>query len=273
MQFPIADLLAYAGLARSTFYYQQKVIQGSDKYAALKASIEALYHTHKGRMGYRRIAEAIKRTGVSISTNTVQRLMCSMGLKSLVRVNKYKSYKGEMGKTAPNVLLRNFTSEGMHEKWVTDVTEMKVAGEKVYLSPVMDLFNGEIVAFEIDTRPSLSMVTKMLQKALGKLAGQEAPIIHSDQGWQYRMPLYQAMLEKQDLVQSMSRKGNCLDNAAMESFFAIMKTEYFHLNKFTSVHQLTEGLAEYIHYYNHDRPKMKLNGLSPVTYRTQLAMA
>jgi transposase InsO family protein len=269
----LTGLLAYAGLKRSTFYNQQKVSLNADKYAELKARIATLYHAHKGRMGYRRIADAVQKAGASISANTVQRLMRMMGLKSLVRVKKYKSYKGEVGKTAPNILLRDFTAEGMHQKWVTDVTEMKVAGEKVFLSPVMDLFNGEILAFEIDSRPSLGMVTRMLEGALKKLTGGEAPIMHSDQGWQYRMPLYQAMLEKQDVVQSMSRKGNCLDNAAMESFFAVMKTEFFHLNKFSSVQQLIDGLREYIHYYNHDRPKMRLQGQSPVEYRTRLAMA
>ena len=266
-------MLKYAELKRSTFYYQMKTLASVDKYAELKAAITTLYHAHKGRMGYRRIADAIQKTGVSVCANTVQRLMRLRGLKSLVRVKKYKSYKGEFGKTAPNILLRDFTAEGMHQKWVTDVTEMKVAGEKVFLSPVMDLFNGEIVAYELDTRPSLGMVTKMLQGALRKLTGSEAPVIHSDQGWQYRMPLYQALLEKKKVVQSMSRKGNCLDNAAMESFFAVMKTEYYHLNKFSSVEQLIEGIGEYIHYYNHDRPKMRLQGLSPVEYRTQLALA
>jgi putative transposase len=137
----------------------------------------------------------------------------------------------------------------------------------------MDLCNGEIIAFETDTRPSLSMVTKMLGKALDTLVGGAKPILHSDQGWQYRMPLYQKMLEDKDVVQSMSRKGNCLDNAAMESFFGVLKTEYFYLNKFTSAEQLCEGLAEYIRYYNHDRIKMKLNGLSPVKYRTQTLAA
>ena len=197
--------------------------------------------------------------------------MNMMGLKSLVRVAKYKSYKGEIGKTAPNILLRDFKADGMNQKWVTDVTEMKVAGEKVYFSPVMDLCNGEIIAFKIDTRPSLSMVTEMLQAALRKLPRGAKPIMHSDQGWQYRMPLYQSILARRKVVQSMSRKGNCLDNAAMESFFAIMKSEYFHLSRFTSVQQLIEGLGKYIRYYNHDRPKMRLQGLSPVAYRTQLA--
>jgi putative transposase len=214
----------------------------------------------------------MREIGAKVTHNTVQRLMGKLGLKSLVRVKKYSSYKGEVGKTAPNLLLRNFEAAGINEKWVTDVTEFKVAGGKLFLSPIMDLCTGEIIAFDTDTRPSFSMVVGMLTKAFDKLGRDEKPILHSDQGWQYRMPVYQAMLHDKNVDQSMSRKGNCLDNAAMESFFAVLKTEYFYLNKFTSAEQLREGLAEYIHYYNHGRIKTRLKGLSPVQYRTQLAM-
>jgi putative transposase len=156
---------------------------------------------------------------------------------------------------------------------VTDVTEFKVAGTKVFLSPIMDLCTGEIVAYETDTRPSLSMVIGMLKQALGKLGADEKTILHSDQGWQYRMQRYQSQLKGKNVVQSMSRKGNCHDNAAMESFFAVLKSEYFYINKFDSVEQLRSGLADYIHYYNHHRIKLRLNGMSPVQYRTHLMAA
>jgi putative transposase len=262
-------LLKLAGLKRSTFYYQSQVVAAGDRYADLKVSIRAVYDLHKGRYGYRRITETIRKAGNLVTHNTVQRLMGELGLKSLVRIKKYSSYKGDVGKTAPNLLLRNFDAQNTNEKWATDVTEFKVGDGKVYLSSVMDLCNGEIIASETDTRPSLSMVTKMLGKALDTLTGTARPILHSDQGWQYRMPLYQKMLEDKAVVQSMSRKGNCLDNAAMESFFGVLKSEYFYLNKFASVEELCAGLSEYIRYYNHDRIKMKLKGLSPVQFRTQ----
>jgi transposase InsO family protein len=271
-QYPVADLLKLAGLARSTFYYQQKALQAGDKYAQLKASIRAVYELHKGRYGYRRITTAIRKTGNLVTHNTVQRLMDELGLKSLVRIKKYSSYKGEVGTTAPNLLDRQFDADNINEKWATDVTEFKVPGGKVFLSPVMDMATGEIIAFETDTRPSLVMVINMVKKALATLVCGERPMLHSDQGWQYHMPMYQNLLKEKGVVQSMSRKGNCLDNAAMESFFAVLKTEYFHLNKFTCAEQLREGLAKYIHYYNHDRMKMKLKGLSPMEYRTQLSM-
>ena len=195
--------------------------------------------------------------------------MGQMGLKSLVRPKKYRSYKKDAGRVAPDLLKRQFKAEAANQKWVTDVTEFNVAGEKLYLSPVMDLFNGEIIAFETARRPVFKLVEGMLTKALEKLDGGEKPMLHSDQGWQYQMPAYQSQLQKHDIVQSMSRKGNCLDNAAMESFFAVLKSELFHPNTFESPQSLKAGIEDYIHYYNHDRIKMKLKGLSPVQYRTQ----
>ena len=152
---------------------------------------------------------------------------------------------------------------------MTDVTEFNVRGEKLYLSPVMDLFNGEIVAYEMNERPLFPLVGNMLKKALSRLTAQEAPMMHSDQGWQYQMEAYRQRLLERGLTQSMSRRGNCLDNAAMESFFGTLKAEYFHLNHFESIEQLQAGIEQYIYYYNHDRIKLKLKGLSPVQYRTQ----
>jgi len=157
----------------------------------------------------------------------------------------------------------------MNQKWTTDVTEFSVAGEKLYLSPVMDLHNSEIIAFETARRPVFRLVQNMLAKALDRIGDGETPILHSDQGWQYQMPAWRKMLEQRNIAQSMSRKGNCLDNAAMESFFATLKSEFFHLNRFESVDSLKEGVEDYIRYYNNDRIKLKLKGLSPVQYRTQ----
>lgn len=268
-QYPVAGLLKAVGLARSTFYYQQTALLAADKHLQVKASIKAIYDLHKGRYGYRRITAAIRKLGERINHKTVQRLMTELGLKSLVRIKKYKSYKGEVGRTAPNILKRRFHAARPKTKLVTDVTEFKVAGEKLYLSPVMDLYNGEIIAYEIARRPMYEMVASMIKKAFATLKPGDTPILHSDQGWQYQMPAYRKMLEDGAVVQSMSRKGNCHDNAAMESFFAVLKSEFFYLNKFSSFEQLETGLTEYMHYYNHDRIKLKLGGLSPVQYRTQ----
>lgn len=272
-RFALRCLLKAADLARSTFYYQVQVQQETDKYQALKQEIRQIYDQHKGRYGYRRIWSALRQLGHTINHKTVQRLMGELGLKSLVRIKKYQSYKGETGRTAPNHLDRKFSAKQPNQKWVTDVTEFKVADEKLYLSPVMDLFNGEIVAFETARRPVFSMVSGMLKKAMDKVSEDDKPMVHSDQGWQYQMPAYQRLLGDRGMVQSMSRKGNCHDNAAMESFFGTLKSEFFYLNKFAGVEDLKSGLVEYIRYYNQDRIKLSLGGLTPVQFRLRASQA
>lgn len=269
----MGDLLQIAEMASSTFYYQSKAQQKPDKHGETKCLIKSIFDRHKGRYGYRRIAMELRRLGRVVNHKVVQRLMEELGLKSLVRKKRYQSYKGEMGRIAPNVLKRKFNATHPNRKWVTDVTEFKVGNKKVYLSPIMDLFNGEIIAFTTAIRPAFELIGSMVEKALATLQAKEIPMLHSDQGWQYQMPAYQKMLKERGMVQSMSRKGNCHDNAAMESFFGTLKSEYFYLNEFSSVEQLESGLAEYIHYYNHDRIKLDLNGLSPVEYRIRASQA
>jgi putative transposase len=220
-RYPLADLLKVAGLARSTFYYQQKVLQAEDKYASLKDRIRTLFEQHKGRYVYRRITAAVRRKVDRIKT--IQRLMGELSPKSCIRPKKYKSFKGNVGKIAPNVLKRKFDASRHNKKWVTDVTEFNVGGQKLYLSPVLDLYNGEIIVYETARRPLFDMVNTMLNKAFAKLGPRDKPILHSDQSWQYQMPVYSRRLKQQKVRQSMSRKGNCLDNATMESFFGTLK--------------------------------------------------
>ncbi|MNM91025.1 Integrase core domain protein [compost metagenome] len=259
------------GLARSTFYYQVKCLQKPDKHAALKEVVQRVYHEEKGRYGYRRVTLAIRNQGTLVNKKVIERLMAELGLKSVVRPKKYRSYRGTVGKVAMNLLERNFVAQRPNQKWVTDVTEFKVAQQKLYLSPVMDLYNGEIIAYETASRPTYDLVGNMLEKALDGLGEKPKLVIHSDQGWHYQQAQYRHKLAARGVKQSMSRKGNCLDNAAMESFFGTLKSEFFYLKRFESVEELKAGLEEYIHYYNHDRIRLKLNGLSPVSYRTQAA--
>lgn len=262
-------MLKLSGLARSTFYYQRKVAAVADPYAAIKARIQQIYARHKGNYGYRRITSVLRQAGELINHKTVRRLMTVLCLKSPLRRKKYRSYKGVAGLIAPDLLRRQFAAPEPHQKWVTDVTEFKVQGQKLYLSPIMDLYNGEIVAYDINRRPLFTMVSTMLTKAFARLKPGDQPLLHSDQGWQYQQPQYRHLLAQRGITQSMSRKGNCLDNAAMESFFGTLKAEFFHPNHFESVEQLQTGIRQYIHYYNHQRIKLKLNGLSPVQYRNQ----
>lgn len=262
-------MLGASQMARSTYFYHEQRSKLDDKYSDLKQQIKIIYHKHKGRYGYRRITLALKNMGLVINHKCVQRLMQCMKLKSRIRVAKYRSYKGQVGKIAKNVLQRQFNAERPNQKWVTDVTEFNVRGEKLYLSPIMDLFNGEIIAFQTQRRPLFGLVKDMLKDAMGMLKSNEKPIVHSDQGWQYQMAYYQNQLAEKGLTPSMSRKGNCLDNASMESFFGILKSECFYGEKFKTVDDLEQTVKEYIHYYNHERIKVKLKGLSPVEYRKQ----
>lgn len=266
---PLPALLKAAGLARSTFYYHLKNPEVEDAHAGLKVQIRSIYGRHRGCYGYRRITAQIRRDGDAVNHKKVQRLMQSMSLKSVVRPKKYHSYRGGPNAAAPNVLQRQFNADQPNRRWVTDVTEFNIKGEKLYLSPVLDLYNGEIIAYQTSRRPAFAMVSTMLKKAIDKLGPDDRPLLHSDQGWQYRMPAYREQLAARQITQSMSRKGNCLDNAAMESFFGTLKSEFFYLTQFDTIEQLQQGIRRYIHYYNHDRIKLKLEGLSPVEYRTQ----
>ena len=223
--------------------------------------------------GYRRVTYALRAMGLVVNHKRVQRLMCELGLKSKVRPNRYKSYKGEIGRIAENKLNREFTVEQPNQKWVTDVTEFKVNNQKVYLSPIIDLFNREVISYEVRTSVTLPLVTDMLKAATSKLLPHEKPLIHSDQGWQYQNKQYQNHLKQNGLLQSMSRKGNCLDNAVAENFFGILKTEMYHNKTFKDANELIENIKEYIDYYNNERIKLKLKGLSPIQYRNQTLVA
>jgi len=254
-------------MVRSTYYYYEKKCQSIDKYQEIKQLIKQIFNYHKGRLGYRRITLLIKQKGIIINHKTVLRLMKVLGLKSLIRIKKYKSYKGQQGKIAPNILQRNFKAVKPNEKWATDVTEFNVAGNKLYLSPIIDLFNGEIVSYELSERPHFKQITNMLQKSFRKVSNDTNLILHSDQGWQYQMKQYQDLLKQKGIKQSMSRKGNCLDNAVIENFFGILKSELFYLKKYSSINQLKQEIIEYIDYYNNERIKLNLKGMSPIQYR------
>ena len=197
--------------------------------------------------------------------------MRKMGIFCRVRMHKYNSYKGGVGKIAPNLLERNFKADKPNQKWVTDVTEFALFGIKLYLSPIIDLYNGEVVSYNLSRHPNLVQTTDMLEKAFAKIPDNTNLILHSDQGWQYQHKHYQKMLVDKGIRQSMSRKGNCLDNACAENFFSLLKTELLYLQDFTSVEHFISELTEYIEWYNNKRIKLKLDGLSPVEYRHKSA--
>ncbi len=244
-------------------------MRARDKYKEVKAEIVSIYHENKGRYGYRRITTELHNHGFSTNHKTVQRLMKELGLVCCVRIKKYRSYKGEVGKIAPNLLNRNFYAEKPNQKWATDVTEFSLFGQKLYLSPVLDLHNGYLVSYTISDRPVLGMVTSMLEKAFETIPDGTGLILHSDQGWQYQHKLYQRMLRTKGIRQSMSRKGNCLDNAVAENFFGLLKSELLYLQKFQSMDHFKQELIDYLDYYNNRRIKAKLKGLPPAIHRQQ----
>ena len=200
--------------------------------------------------------------------------MIKLGLKPLKRnKRKYSSYKGTVGKVADNLIERDFDADKPNEKWYTDVTEFNLRGEKIYLSPIIDGFNQEVVSYNISKSPNLEQINDMLKKAFDKTDGKDLEnlIFHSDQGWQYQHQSYQKQLKNKGIKQSMSRKGNSMDNGLMENFFELLKTEMFYdqENNYKTIDDLIIAINDYIYYYNHDRIKVKLKGLSPVNYRLQ----
>ena len=266
-------LLETARLARSTYYYQLKQLDGIDKDQELKDEIQAIYSEHKGNYGYRRIHLELRNRGYTVNHKKVQRLMKVLGLTARIRrKRKYSSFKGEVGKRADNLIQRQFEASKPMEKCYTDVTEFAIpaSGQKLYLSPVLDGFNSEIIAYHLSTSPNLEQVKVMLEQAFTE-KHYEKTILHSDQGWQYQHDSYHRFLESKGIQPSMSRKGNSPDNGMMESFFGILKSEMFYgyEKTFQSLKQLEQAIVDYIDYYNNKRIKVKLKGLSPVQYRTK----
>ena len=268
-EYTVSLLLDVAGLARATYYYYTKRRQVPDKYSETKEQITNIFHENRGRYGYRRITLEMRNRGYYINHKTVQRLMKDLKLECKVRIKKYRSYKGEVGKIAPNLLERDFSTTAPNQKWVTDVTEFSLFGQKMYLSPILDLHSSDVVSYVISDKPVLSMVMTMAKKAIETLPPDTHPILHSDQGWQYQHKHYQHLLKQRGIQQSMSRKGNCLDNAVMENFFGLLKSELLYLEEFDSMQHFVMALEDYLDYYNNRRIKVKLEGLPPAVHRKQ----
>ncbi len=239
------------------------------RYIEIRDQILQIQQQNRGRFGYRRITLELHNRGYGINHKPVRRMMTEMDVVCKVRIKKYRSYKGEVGKIAPNLLKRNFEAEQPNQKWVTDVTEFNLFGQKLYLSPIMDLYSRDIISYTLGERPFLSMISSMLEKAFEKLPDDANLILHSDQGWHYQHLQYQRMLKEKGVQQSMSRKGNCLDNAVIENFFGLLKSELLYLQEFESMDHFKAELVEYLDYYNNRRIKEKLKGLSPALHRQQ----
>ena len=272
-EFSLDILLKIIKLARSTYYYHLKQLDQSDKDDQVKAEIQLIYTEHKGNYGYRRMTLELRNRGFVVNHKKVQRLMKVLGLTARIRrKRKYSSYQGEVGKKADNLIQRQFEATKPMQKCYTDVTEFAIpaSSQKLYLSPVLDGFNSEIISYNLSTSPNLVQMKAMLEQAF-TANHYENTILHSDQGWQYQHDFYHHFLKNKGIQPSMSRKGNSPDNGMMESFFGILKSEMFYgyEKSLQSLKQLEQAIVDYIDYYNNKRIKVKLKGLSPVQYRTK----
>lgn len=254
-------------LPKSTYYrYAGGKNPKPDRWVEVRPLVRDIFSRTPNGMGYRQVMMALRAEwGLAISGKTVLKLMREEGLRCRIRRKRYDSYRGEQGNAARNILNRNFATESPMEKLVTDVTEFKVAGAKAYLSPVMDLYDNEIVAWSVTRSPNLAQTMEMLNELEPKVC--KPALLHSDQGWQYQQLAYQRRLDDMGLEQSMSRKATCLDNSCMEGFFGHLKDEFYRGHSFNSFESFKEQLDACIIYWNTGRYQMRLKGMTPVQYR------
>lgn len=278
-KFKLTDILKRIGIPEATYHYHIQQLEKADPDKKIKEMITTLFHKHEGKYGYRRIHLTLRAQGVKINHKKVQRLMRELGLKCTKYTRKsrrYNSYKGPVGTVAKNRLNRRFNTSIPLQKLVTDVTEFKCTGnEKLYLNPILDLYNREIISYGISKRPTLELVINPLNEAIEIIRNKAKYrcTIHSDQGWHYQHNQWVNKLKTNKIFQSMSRKATCEDNAAMENFFGLMKQEMYHGEPLISYDELKQKIEASIYYYNNERIKEKLGGLSPVEYRTKTSQA
>ncbi|WP_343883986.1 IS3 family transposase, partial [Glutamicibacter uratoxydans] len=260
--------MAIAGLARSTYYYQVKALARPDRHAELKTVVKKEFDRNHARYGYRQIRLVLLARGWKVSKKLVLKLMRQLGIASKVRRRKkYSSYQGEAGKIAENLLDRQFEVDTPDTVYASDVSEFPVTGRKLYLSPIMDLCDRSIISFTLSTSPTTAFTTESLARALGDRQFEKKLLVHTDQGFHYRHWSWRNLLAEHGAVQSMSRKGNCYDNAVMENFFGQLKTEMFYGERFESVAELAVAIEDYIAWYNMERRQERLKGMAPMEYR------
>ncbi|WP_313005963.1 IS3 family transposase [Corynebacterium variabile] len=269
-------LLAVSGLAASTYHYWRVRFQAHGP-AAPDRRVDAiravLIQRRKRHYGWRRVRAELQVSGMFLSGKTVNRLMRQHDLQSPIRAKRFNSYRGDDAAAhpaAPNIVARNFDRDQPNRLWLTDVTEFALDGpdpRRVYLSAIKDTFNGEIIAWTTSTSPTVGFVTDMMKEAIGRNVLPADLILHSDQGFQYRHRKFVNLLAQAGVTQSMSRKGTCLDNSPMESFFGHMKDDMFRFESFTDPDSLIAEIDDYIGFYNHRRSQQRLDYLSPVAYR------
>ena len=280
--YSLSLLLRISSVKRSTYYHVYSHMD-DDKDAEIKQLIAEIYSENKGRYGYRRITLELRNRGYTVNHKRVKRIMKELGLFGLTPKAKYKSYKGDINGTVKNLLIhkevdeenhktkyvRDFETSKPNEKWSTDVSEFHIPAGKLYLAPILDMYNDEIIAYDISVSPDFSQQRRLLDKAFSKFNDLSGLIFHSDQGWQYQMSQWHLALKDKGIIRSMSRKGNCLDNCPIENFFGKLKNEMFYgcEKDYRSYEEFSAAIAEYIDYYNNERIQAKTKWMPPVKYR------
>jgi putative transposase len=276
MKYPLNELLRMTGLPKSSYFYQKEAQIRPDKYVALRTEVKKVFDDNQSRYGYRRVHAIIKRRGNTISEKVIRRIMEEEQLVvPCKKKRRYSSYKGEISPAVENLISRDFHADAPNIKWLTDLTEFHIPAGKVYLSPVIDCFDGMAVSWTIGTSPDAELVNTMLDDAICNLADGEHPIVHSDRGCHYRWPGWILRMEKAQLTRSMSKKGCSPDNSACEGFFGRLKNEMFYCRswKGVSIDQFIDELDSYLRWYNEKRIKMSLRSMSPVAYRRSIGLA
>lgn len=273
----LRHLLECSGLRRSTYYYALAHPRRPTRPELRDAAAEIFSRTANG-CGHRQIAMCLRaELGAVVADKTVLKMMREMGIRCGIRRRgsrrRYSSYRGLVGSTFENVIARDFGAEGPWQKLGTDVTEFKVAGAKAYWAPVLDFCTKEIVASDISTSPDLAQQHRMLDRLLEALPDGAAPTMHSDMGWQYQHESYASRLEGAGITQSMSRKGNCIDNAATEQLFGHVKDEFYRGREWGSFEDFKRDLEEYIDHWNTRRRQVRLKGLTPEEFRNRALAA
>ena len=275
--YTLVELFAELDLARSSYFYHCAQLKSADKYADVRIAITDVFQSNHRCYGYRRMRAALGRRHLHLSEKVVLRLMKQECL--IVAANKkrrYGSYLGEISPAPENLINRDFHAETSNEKWLTDITEFHIPAGKVYLSPMIDCFDGLVVSWTIGTRPDAELVNTMLDAAIEVVTEcEKRPVIHSDRGAHYRWPGWLSRMHNAKLIRSMSRKGCSPDNAACEGFFGRLKTELFYPRNWqeTTIEEFIQIVDSYIHWYNEKRIKVSLGSLSPLEYRASLGIA
>ena len=275
-EYPLEELLSCLGMARSSYFYHRKIASNPGKYVELRWRIIELFEENCGRYGYRRIHTLLTREETRVSEKVVRRIMLESDLIVALRKNrKYSAYQGEGTPVADNLIERDFYADAPNVKWLTDITEFSIPAGKVYLSPIVDCFDGLLTSWSIGTNPDAELVNSMLDRATQTLKDGECPIVHSDRGCHYRWPGWISRMKEAGLKRSMSRKGCSPDNAACEGFFGRLKNEMFYNRSWTgfSIEEFMNILGEYMVWYNEKRIKLSLGAMSPLEYRRSLGLA